>query len=424
MLIPNGPAGTDAEDYPTLYPSRLRAYGAAPEHDRFRGCPAQYAARYVLCGRCGHDRGVHLGACAEEGCGCESWRSSVVEIVEADNPRDFGGAIHDALFRMEEEAIGPDQALQDVWPATQGPERFEEALDLLERYLERGGPMNRYATLAVEVELVAPLYVDDDFGPVYFGGIIDWLGLDVNESQVVHHSDYKSNQQPLKPDEVRQDLQLRGYDWLIHQNWAKLGLPGRPHTVAHMDGIRWNDVEVRYSDNDRAMWAEWAAAVARTILRDEEAEEILTPGCRWCPVRLECSAYRELPGVGASIATRARGSSLEDLWAWRTQAAEARKALDDGIKDVDRIIGQAVRDDGPVAMDGQQWTEVDDVKSTLSVKRLHSVIGDDLFYANASVTKKATESLAKAHPELAEQIAACWYDLVTGTKVERKKVKG
>ena len=154
MLIPLGPPESPAAGYPTLYPTRLRAYGAAPPFDEVRGCPALYKARYV--------------------------DNEIVRIAEHGSPLEFGGAVHEALFHMEQHAVGPDEALRETWPAALGLDRWAEAVDLLEHYLERGGPMARYATLAVEVELFAELYVDDDFGPIWFGGIIDWLGVDTN----------------------------------------------------------------------------------------------------------------------------------------------------------------------------------------------------------------------------------------------------
>lgn len=745
MMIPPGPTGTDAENYPTLYPSRLRRYGAAPEHDRFRGCPAQYRAVYVTCA-CGHDRDHHLPSCAD--CDCDRWRSSVPKIVQPNNPAEFGGAVHAALFHMEEHAVGPEEALQHVWSEHLDVEAFTEATELLNKYLTRGGPMTRYSTLAVEIELTALLYEDEDFGPVYFSGVIDWLGLDINEAQVVHHVDYKglaldtliptpngwskmgeldvgdtvfggdgrpcsvtatsqihlnpcyqitfddgssvvcdhehrwvvsagstggrrapiepvelttqqivdrgiyspsgtrdvrvdtvaldvpdvdlpidpyvlgcwlgdgtkaagvvtsrdhrifdeirrrgyevgpvlghggrtvlglrtqlrsagllgckhapaeylrasrrqrldllaglmdtdgywntsrqravmnttqawqaeavrelvvslgwkattfdttargfgvespawqvwftptepvfkarpptdfrpstsqvptrrlirsiesvdtvptrcitvdspdhrylctehmipthnSNRQPLNPDEVRRDLQMRGYDWLVHQCWQRLGLPGRPHTVAHMDGLRWNDVETRYTDLDRAQWAEWAAAIARKILRDDKAPEVLGPGCRWCPRRFDCDAYRTLPGVGESIAARSVGTTLDDLWAWRQQAAEVRKTLDDGIADVDRIFAERVTDEGPVVIGDTQWVEEPVERDVLDSKALHQLIGDDLFYDIAKPSKKAVEQVARAQPHLADHIWRCFERLIVNQRVVRKKV--
>lgn len=430
MMIPTGPVGTDAEGYPTLYPSRLRRYGAAPEHDRFRGCPAQYRAIYVTCA-CGHDRQDHDGPngecrtavpfeeCAER---CEKWRSSVPKIVQPNNPAEFGGAVHAALFHMEEHACGPEEALQYVWSEHLDVEAFAEATELLNKYLTRGGPMTRYSTLAVEIELTAMLYEDEDFGPVYFAGVIDWLGLDINESQIVHHVDYKSNRQPLNADEVRRDLQMRGYDWLVHQCWQRLGLPGRPHTIAHMDGLRWNDVEVRYTDLDRAQWAEWAAAIARKILRDTKAPEVLGPGCRWCPRRFDCAAYRTLPGVGESIAARSIGTSLDDLWAWRQEAADVRKTLDDGIADVDRIFADRVRDEGPITIDDTIWQEEPVDRDVLDMQALHRVLGDTLFYEIAGASKKAVEQLAKAHPDLASAMWACFDRMTVSRRVVRKKV--
>ena len=74
MLIPLGPEGSPADGFPTLYPTRLRAYGAAPPFDEVRGCPALYKARYI--------------------------DNEIVRIAEHGSPLEFGGAVHEALFHM------------------------------------------------------------------------------------------------------------------------------------------------------------------------------------------------------------------------------------------------------------------------------------------------------------------------------------
>lgn len=398
MLIPLGPPESPAAGYPTLYPTRLRAYGAAPPFDEVRGCPALYKARYI--------------------------DNEIVRIAEHGSPLEFGGAVHEALFHMEQHAVGPDEALRETWPAALGLDRWAEAVDLLEHYLERGGPMARYATLAVEVELFAELYVDDDFGPIWFGGIIDWLGVDTNLTQQLHLADYKTNARPLSREDVVVDQQLRGYEWLVHRNWkTTLAMPGAPSIIAHMDGLRWNDVEVQFTNSDREEWQSWAIAAARSILRDDTAKEVISEGCRWCPRKLQCGAYSRLPGDAEAIRLRATGKSPEELWGWRRDAAQAVALLKKGIDDVDEILRSKAEQEGPFVVDDQQWFEEDDEKDRVDLERLHNAVGDVLFYDAVSVTKKTLDQLRKAHPDLAPEIDRCVDRIVVGRSVTRKKVK-
>ena len=769
MLIPLGPPGSPAEDFPTLYPSRLKAYGVAPMFDQVRGCPALYKARYVTCS-CGHPRDQHYddgpgGAGAgclvddtgDDGrtlCPCPGWHSSIERISEHGSPLEFGGAVHEALFHMEQHGTGPDEALRETWPPALGLDRWREASDLLEKYLERGGPMARYATLAVEVELFAELFVDDDFGPVWFGGILDWLGVDTNLTHQLHLSDYKgvtldtllptptgwvkmgdvrtgdqviggdgrpcsvtatseihtnpcfriqfddgssvvcdhehrwvvkagtlggrrkpiepvemttqeifdrgivgpsgqrdvridtvgldlpdadlpidpyvlgcwlgdgsrgsgqitkpfepmfdeirrrgyhvgdpysdsrgrrtvfglvgqlrslgvlhdkhvpsaymrasraqrldllrglmdtdghwnpirqravmnttqpwqaeairelvvslgwkattfdtiahgfgvsspaqqvwftptepvflarppsdfrpsaapgaksrrrliiaiepvetvptrcitvdspdhrylctehmipthnSNQQPLSRAEVEVDAQLRGYDWLVHRNWSTtLGMPGAPSTVAHMDGLRWQDVDVQFTADDRAEWEAWAIAAARTILRDEKAPEVISEGCRWCDRKLRCSAYARLPGQAEAIKARREGKTAPELWGWRREAATAVSLLEKGIKETDAILVGIAEQEGPFVVDDQRWAMEDVESDRIDAEQLHSVIGDVLFYDAANITKKSLEQIKRAHPDLAVRIDECVSTMVVDRKVKRKKVK-
>lgn len=439
MLIPLGPPGSPAEDFPTLYPSRLKAYGVAPMFDQVRGCPALYKARYVTCS-CGHPRDQHYddgpgGAGAgclvddtgDDGrtlCPCPGWHSSIERISEHGSPLEFGGAVHEALFHMEQHGTGPDEALRETWPPALGLDRWREASDLLEKYLERGGPMARYATLGVEIELFAELYIDDDHGPIWFGGILDWLGVDTNLTQQLHVADYKTNAQPLSRDEVEVDAQLRGYDWLVHRNWSTtLGMPGAPSTIAHMDGLRWQDVDVQFTADDRAEWEAWAIAAARTILRDEKAPEIISEGCRWCDRKLRCSAYARLPGQAEAIKARREGKTAPELWGWRREAATAVSLLEKGIKETDAILVGIAEQEGPFVVDDQRWAMEDVESDRIDAEQLHSVIGDVLFYDAASITKKSLDQIKRAHPDLAVRIDECVSTMVVDRKVKRKKVK-
>lgn len=722
MKILEGPPDSAAAGFPTLFPSRLRAYGAGPEHDRFLGCPAQYRAKYV--------------------------EQSIHELPQPGGPREFGSALHEALFHMEQEMTGPEDALRAVWKPHIPLERWDEAVALLNGYLDRGGPMAKYGTLAVEIPLFAVLYEDEDFGPIYFGGIIDWLGLDVQQAQVVHLSDYKglaldtlmptptgwvkmgevqvgnqlfggdgrpcsvtakseihmnpcyritfddgssvicdhehrwvvkagtiggrraplspvemttqeivdrgitnadgqrdvrienveiemsdadlpidpyvlgcwlgdgtkaagvvssqdqrifdeiaargygvgpvlghkgrtiyglnpqlrelgllgckqvpsaymrgsrrqrldllrglmdtdgywnttrqravmnttqpwqaeavqelvvslgwkattfdtiakgfgvespaqqvwftptepvflarpptdfrpststrpkrrlvlsiekvdtvptqcitvdspdhrylctehmipthnSNIRPLDHDEVRNDPQLRGYDWLVHQCWGELGLPGMPHTVAHMDALRWSDVEAHFTHQDRENFRDWAEAVARQILRDEVGEEIIGPGCRFCARKLNCDAYLSLPGDSEAIEVRNLDRSLEELWEWRKKAATFQKMMADGIKEVDALF-KAEAQIGPLVIDGQQWVDEEATENKVDVEALHEIVGDAMFYDVASVTQKDLGLLVSAKPERAEEIMGTVQKMVIGRRVKRSKVK-
>lgn len=402
MLIPYGPDGSPAEGLPTLYVSRLRAYGAAgfllDEHESQRGCPRQYRKKYVE------------------------------EVVprESTDQQAYGSAIHGALYLMEEEMLAPEVALQRVWPASLGPEWWAEAVADLNKYLERGGPMNKYGTIAVEVDLYAPLYEDETFGPVWFGGAVDWLGIDVENPQTLHAVDYKTNRQPPSRADVAKDIQLKAYDYLIRANWAQWMASTRPDIVFHLDAIKWYDIELRHTEDDIEEWHAWAEAIARTILRDEVGAPVVSEGCGWCPVKGTCPAYQALPGDGLVLAEARSGLSLAQRWEWHEKAKVTIKALKDGVDEIDALVAQKVAVEGTVEIPGRRWSTVPKFENDVDVDELRRRIGDREFLTLVSVTQSAIKDWVKRQPDPDQWSGLLDAVIVTtanGTKIKSEALK-
>jgi len=361
-----------------------------------RGCPALYRAKYV-------DHRVPAGG--------DRWQL------------DYGTAIHRALYLMEEHAIGPEDALERAWPAELPIELFKEARVDLERYMARGGPMNRFGTIAVEQHLEAPLYEDEEFGWVWFGGTIDWLGIDTEQPWVLHVVDYKTNRFPPSLEDVKGDVQLMGYDWLARQHWDRyMGDAFQPQVVVHLDAIKYRDVEWRYSDSDLEDWQAWASAIARRILRDEEGDAKLNPGCSWCPIKMDCKEFRKLPGLGVAILEKRVVTKTEQLWEWRQEAAAAKKALESGIEEVDAILKAKAESEGEFVIGDRRWFMDTQWSKEWDAKKLHGLLGDR-FYDVVNVGIGKLEALVAHDPELADQVEHCVTKQPTGMRVRNEKVK-
>jgi len=194
----------------------------------------------------------------------------------------------------------------------------------------------------------------------------------------------------------------------------------------HLDALRWRDVEWRFVPSELEEWREWAAAIARQILRDEEAPEILNPGCSWCPIKLDCRSYRRLPGEGVGLLERSTAASIEELWRWREEAAETVKKLKAGIEQVDGMIAERVALDGELVLDGWRWFEDDAWGNVLDKEQLRQVIGTREFVELASISKSALDRYVKRLDDEARirAIRGCWSREVVGTKLKKEKVKG
>lgn len=378
--------------------SQFRTYGATAAAlagwEEPKGCPRVYRKKYV-------DKSMP-----------PERRSEVLE---------YGSMMHAVLQVMEESMLSPEDALAKVWSPVLPFEMWQEALTDLNKYLERGGPMTRFGTLDVEISLKALLYEDEDFGPVFYRGIIDWLGLDVEMPSVLHMVDYKTNRHPPSRGDVLGDVQLKSYDWLVRQNWAKWS-EGTPVVVTHLDAIKFKDVEVMYQEHELEEWHDWAVATARSILRDEVGAPSLSVGCNWCSVKSDCEAFAKLPEIGVSLAEREAGETLDEMWVWRENAKRIVKMLDARINEIDKAAVEAVAaGGGEVSFADQRWVLETAWKNEVDMVRLHELVGSE-FYGLVTTTKTALNKFVKGKdPSSGAQILACLQSAPSGTRIGKHK---
>lgn len=398
MQIPDGPNG-----FPTVSATQLRTYGAGgfrlAEQEDAKGCPRLYKAKYVE-KRVGDDRGWNLR---------------------------YGAMVHHALYLMEEEAIGPEEALDRAFPADMTPEDYKEALADLTQYLERGSsPTDRFGTVAVEVELDALLYEDEDYGPIYYRGILDWLGIDVEDPSVLHFVDYKTNRTPPAVSDVLGDVQLKGYHYLIAANWSRFMQTDHPRIVTHLDAIKWREVSARFDEVDMDAWHAWVVAVVRRILRDDEANPRLNPGCAWCPVKADCPKWEELPQTAEEIrAGRPKGADVDTTLRWRDRANAVRLLLEKAVKEIDLDMQDQTRALGGMTTKEYEFTLEPDWQEQQDVRALHRVLGSDVFYRIVTISKKALKAAtADAEPSMLAQVQQALRREPVGTKVVKKKRNG
>lgn len=396
MKIPDGPSG-----FPTLSATQFRTYGAGgfrlDDQEPVKGCPRLYKARYI------------------------EHRTDTGQRADALR---YGSFLHDVLFRMEQDGLTPDEALAAAFEPDMPQEFWTEARADLDRYLERGAtPSDRFGTLQVEAHLEALLYVDEDFGPIWLRGFLDWLGIDLEVPDVLHGVDYKSNRSPARYEDLLGDVQLRGYHWLIAQNASKW-TTRTPKVVMHLDLIKYRDMEVVYSDEQIEDWHSWAVAVARKILRDEEAAPVLNEGCAWCPVRYDCPAYEALPDAAGLLVALPTFADLDRKVQWRDSVNLMRLLLEKAVKKVDEEVAAQVRVDGEVLAAGDRFAMEPDFAWKVDVRALHRALGD-AFYGVVSTSKTAIERATKdmGTADLGP-IRACIDRVPVGMKMTRRKVEG
>ena len=400
MKIPDGRPGTDHADIPTLYNTRLLAYGAAgfsmTDQEPLRGCPRRYAAQYV---------------------------DDTMVKPAVDLPLSYGRAIHEALRVMEEDAIGPDEALKRVWLPELDLTVYAEALGDLTRYVERGGPLTTKATVAVEEDVGAELYVDEDFGPVWYAAIADAVLIDPSEPAFVGFVDYKTNRAPVSRAQAMQDSQFIGLAWVISRRAGTWLEVANPTVVGYLEAIKFNyTLELAFEDWRLEQFEAWATAIARRILRDEDARPVLNAGCSWCGIRWSCPAWKKLPGKGQTLMARQHlaRTDLEGALAWRAEAAETGRNLDAGIKDVDALVAEKAHVEGPFRANGHVFAEVEDWRDEFDAEELAKVLGS-AFPSIVAVGKTKLDQFVRNHPEFGPAVEACRRPYLAGSKLSKKK---
>jgi hypothetical protein len=396
ILIP-----TDDQGRPIVSVSQWRTYGAADlvldEHEEPRGCPRQYHRRYVL--------------------------KDIPPRVRNQAAR-AGTLLHEALHYMEEHDTGPEEAIAAVWNPRLPPETFAELKEVLLSYLDRGGPMNRYATLGNELDLVTELYVDDEFGPVMFRAIIDWIGLDLDDQALLHIVDYKSNMAVPNRSEARRSVQLKGYNWMIFQLWDRW-LRGQPkRAVIHLDALRWKDIVVRFTAEELEEWHAWAVAVTRRMLRETEWAPRLNEGCAWCPVKDDCPEWLGLPGHGESVLMRATPETPEEVFTRMREFQRVAKLLDTGAKELAARLEAETEKVGQLMLPGETWAHDTKWENETDWESLQRILGDRVWEVAGKGSKAAIERAVKGlDPSTRARALTCLDRVPNGMAVTKKKDK-
>jgi hypothetical protein len=355
MIPPVGKSG-----FPTVSATQLRAYGAGgfrlDEQEAPRGCPRQYRARYV-------ERRV-----------AEEWEDPDSNLM-------YGRVFHEVMALLAVEDLTPEQAVDRVFPAAMDPRFWSELVTDLTRYLERPStPLDQLQTLGAELDMETELFVDADFGPVWYRSILDLVSLDPDDLGTVHVTDYKTNRRPPSNDDVLGDVQMKGYAWSVRQVAEKHWGIVRPRVVVHLDAVKYREVEVVFADETLDEWHDWACALVRKILRDDEAEPRLHPDCSFCPVRGDCPAFLGLPEMASSLAGQLQ--ELEDpveKLRWRDAANRVRLLLEKSVKQIDEAFKAEAARQGVLVVGDEAFVQEQDWATVSDLRALHRALGDRFY---------------------------------------------
>ena len=297
-------------------------------------------------------------------------------------PLSFGIMMHDALYLLEKEDLTPEEALQKAWDPKLTQKDFAEALDDLRNVIERGGVLPNLHTINVEQRIKKLLYVDEEYGEIYYQGILDWIGIGEQED-VLYFADYKTDRAPWSQADAQNWVQGKSYAWLLQESeYLEKELPGvtNPIIVGLVELTKFYTLQVTYTEEEIEAWRSWAEATARKILREKDFAPKLNKGCNWCPIKNDCEAWLGLPEHGNTLLEKLSNTPLESRIDLIDESKETKKKLDKLIKDTEEEVYEKVAAEG-----AQQIGKYDfKLEASLSSKvvdlaNLHTSMGDKFY---------------------------------------------
>lgn len=388
MKIPNN----------TISPSALRTYGSADirteDHEDDKGCPRRWKAKYV----------------------------DGIKETEASYPLIYGSMFHRVMERIVAADCDPREAVLQAIGPDADLTMVDELLEDLEKYLARpSSETDDMATMGTELDLRHPLFEDKEHGEIHFRAILDWVGIDPDDSSTIHIKDYKSNRSPVSNDDLVGDVQLRGQAWLVRKLAARWTNVPNPRIIMHLDLVKFRDYTYEYSDDQLDAWETWAIAMVRTILRDDKATPVLNANCSSCIVRHDCPALLDAPKAAAKLAGRKlKADDLVKGRAWRDSANDMRLLLEKSVKAWDDDFAKRIAKDGPVTIGDKEYLLAPREVTKVNVFAIARALGDD-FPRVATVSKAAIER--SSLPESSKALALAQFTPeVDGQQLKSRKV--
>lgn len=366
------------------------------------------------------------------------WEFGMRRHVEGSEPPEdmhpdtlYGTVFHDMVEMIEQLDLDDDAALQQAFndhSADLDPGYYEMLIGDLRTYRERD--LTGVRTVANETEIKVPLLdwpcpdcdgedqtiVDncetcDGRGEItiYFRGRIDRLYQSLADPTVFFHRDYKTSKHRKSQEEVHKDIQFWAYNWAIHEWW-----PECEDLTQEYDQLRFGLLKTRKSDAQREHMRQWLVRQVTAILETEEATPRINDFCAWCPIKESCSEVdrlhqfetarinfleKTLPDPGEDPEMEFLPTYIEKLPEVQ-QGIKLLKAYDTRIKEVLKELPQDRRE----ALGWYLTTKNQQVFSSESLRAIHELLGDSLFYEIITASKTNVEGALKGDPEVLEQV--------------------
>lgn len=311
----------------------------------------------------------------------------------------YGSCVHDAIWALEEghDIASAAQVGWDRWGHWLQPDDLALLREDLENFGRRD--FQNVRTVLSEDEIRVPLTLQDG-RLAYFRARIDRLYERLDAPGHFILVDYKSSRWARGEAEVREDLQLWAYDWLVWEYFAGEIVD----LVCIYDQLRYGQIPTRKTDAQRAKMRAWLVAQMSSYFADEDyqADGLLPPRhnqwCPWCPILESCPIIERLSEFALTRIASIRGEDIagagdvgrySELYSTAKDAAKVIKLFVDSMNDVARELPQDERD--------RLGFKIGERRNTTfppeALARLRARIGDERFLELVAMPKTRLETL-------------------------------
>lgn len=347
-----------------MIPKSLSASAA----ETYENCPRSYQAQYI------DERVQEVSrGHAELGTACH-------EAME------FGVANH--VMAGEELPLKQLLAYYDdaYWKLFADRARYDEGVGMLKRWHGRQDWSDREV---ISTEQKTCFMLPTSIGEVKVNYIYDRLDrTDAGEIEVI---DYKTFSQPVSAAQMRDKIQPRLYA-LAAAIAFKEENPKRIWVV--YDLLRFEPVSVSFSRDDNVDTWKYIRKLAERIIADDEPEERINSGCRWCIRNHECETLAAHMDAGGVL----KITDPIEAGERRDRISNAISAMDSMKEDLDTFLLDYLKREDQMSFTTPSGIEV---KATargnrvIDAERLMAIVGAERVAALGKPSVTAVDDLVK-----------------------------
>lgn len=286
------------------------------------------------------------------------------------------------------------QAIYDIayWGQFSDKSRWEEGKKLMISWLERNKPwFNKPGRTVISTEEKKSFPVTARSGETTgFTYIIDRMDRQERENGKfdIEVVDYKTLSLPVNAADLKNKIQARAYALA-----AQLEYLDASFIWVTFDMFRYDMVGTVFTVEDNRITYKYIRSVYERILADDDPQENLGPGCRWCIRQNDCKTLNAHINGGGSLRTSIASTGpngAEDLALRLEKLRAAQQAIGNMAMQTEQDLIQLLRDTNVTNLDTDTFGIIAGVttRRTVDSERVAAVIGQAMVgkYATVGIT--------------------------------------